>query len=1599
MKHTGKLRITLWIVSLLCLCMGLTTAHATGTVVGPFTVSGGIEDRDYRLRGKIFQILTETPLTIQNTDPSTPVGDVYILVSPGGSAHLTLNGVNIANVADKSALEIYWNSSLTLTLAEGSTNTLEGCRGGENFAAAGINNAGKGLIINGTGALNATGGYDCAGIGGNANKSGGTITIQGGTITATGGYGAAGIGGGRSASSGNIAIQGGHITATGGSNAAGIGGGLNASNDNINISGGTVFAKTTSTGAAGIGGGSKGSGGTITISGGDVTAVGGYEAAGIGSGDGLEGFEGVTGGDITISGGVVRASGHAGIGSGLYVPSGTFSTGENGNSFIQTSSITDQTNKDSWQGIIIEDAIGMVYGDITLDKNITIDADKTLLVPDGVTLTVPSAFTLENQGKIILIGTGRIIGSVTGNQPINGASPQAGDFLVTGGINAVDFIYDAPTLHIKTDKALTIVNKNPGTPTENNIVIEEDVHANLTLAGVHIETKATLHALSISNNSSATITLQGENLLHGGVQLTETGNSGGAGIDLSGNARLIITKESTGSLQAVGEKRSPGIGAGKSSTSSIAIHGGTITATGGTGGAGIGGGFTNDGIDVTITGGKVTATGYTGIGHGQPSASGSGNFETGTFKTGASGTAWIKASGIADQSQKTDWTGIIIDGKNSYVGGAQVLPNALTIENDETMLLLNGSSLTLPRGTALTNQGTLSLENAVIIGEGELLGNGNFYTNTLSVELIADIPDQMYTGSAIEPTPTLKTSKVIKGKTFVLDSNTWVKSYENNVDVGTANVVYSRVGYDTVKKPFAIVKGTLNLNVVLSQTSVTYGDTVNISFTPSIQSAITPAAASKTTVAVYLGNTLLAGPEEVSLGNTKSFSIPTSEQTLDIGENTLTVVCTGNDNLAEKRVDKSVTLAPKGLTWLNSGQVEDKEYDGTNSASVVNMPRLQGYVNTDDDVTVSATATFNSIYPASSTIPVTVATCALGGADAKYYTLNGALPSFAPAIIYRKEITVSSVVASDKAYDGTTNATITQATLSGLVPGETLTFGTDFSAYSANFQTANVGDAITVVAKLQLLNTAKTNNYTLSAENSTTTTASITKSASTLGTVTTYEKNSGNATSSFTYGETVVVKFTPAVSPVMARAKSVSAPQTATLYYGETLLDTVLNVTENTPVSFTVDTSLKALPKIAFNGQPQTLTIKWTGDHNLEQSQATTQITLNLKKLTWSVGAVENKPYDGKISATVTTEPTLQGLVSGDEVHVVKGSATFSNANAGDHTVMATDYGITGDHSVYYSINTQPTFTNASITKVDYTGTKTVTDSKRNGETGSILLLSFFEDFIDVTYGKPVVVSDPKNIIKHMDLEYEVFDYEFVDDASKAGSTATVTFPVTSRNYNDFEFTVILTLTAKAKPSVYVQDIQKVYDGEELSLEDVNWKATHDGQTVPGTLALKVDDWPKDVADSGEKIVIFSPDDQDEYSPVETKIKVTIQKAPLTIRFVSVDALVGTEKPSYQIEVSGLGQGQEIIDIVFNENPMVDMQKIGRYEVTPSEATIDNGTMDNYVVTYETGYLTVTTAPIAPDTGDATPLGVLTGLALLSGIGITITSIKKHKMQ
>lgn len=195
-------------------------------------------------------------------------------------------------------------------------------------------------------------------------------------------------------------------------------------------------------------------------------------------------------------------------------------------------------------------------------------------------------------------------------------------------------IYDTYATQNSTDHdhSGTVIVTGTSTSTEYNVSVNVTSNVTVVLQDTTINTydaSSNLNdaAVEINTNSSnavVTVELNGTNTL--------TSDSRHAGLEISGTGSVVIQDETSlvegmlvgvadgGSLTASGGTNSAGIGGEVGdSASNITITGGTVTATGSNSAAGIGGGIGGSADNITITGGTVTANGganAAGIGGG-----------------------------------------------------------------------------------------------------------------------------------------------------------------------------------------------------------------------------------------------------------------------------------------------------------------------------------------------------------------------------------------------------------------------------------------------------------------------------------------------------------------------------------------------------------------------------------------------------------------------------------------------------------------------------------------------------------------------------------------------------------------------------------------------------------------------------------------------------------------------------------------------------------------------------------------------------------------------------------------------------------------------
>ena len=206
---------------------------------------------------------------------------------------------------------------------------------------------------------------------------------------------------------------------------------------------------------------------------------------------------------------------------------------------------------------------------------------------------------------------------------------ENGDIVISAGTEAgTNKVEQGGTLKSENDKGTIITNHDKDKASSNTVTIDangKNDKVEVTLKDVNIDaSRGSEAAVSVTGKGDTTIELDGDNELqggdrHAGLEHNQTVDS--EGNVTSGKLTIQDDNDNAGSLTATGGYFGAGIGGGSAKAGQVTITGGTITAISGDG-AGIGGGQGNMGsnagnADIEISGGTIEATGgYTSAGIG-----------------------------------------------------------------------------------------------------------------------------------------------------------------------------------------------------------------------------------------------------------------------------------------------------------------------------------------------------------------------------------------------------------------------------------------------------------------------------------------------------------------------------------------------------------------------------------------------------------------------------------------------------------------------------------------------------------------------------------------------------------------------------------------------------------------------------------------------------------------------------------------------------------------------------------------------------------------------------------------------------------------------
>ena len=367
-----------------------------------------------------------------------------------------------------------------------------------------------------------------------------------------------------------------------------------------------------------------------------------------------------------------------------------------------------------------------------------------------------------------------------GDRGVNGV----GTFNIATGTGTGDgWAWNAPVLTILNASDVTVTGRADASDNHHRIIIAAGATTHLILDNASVVTGEWLsgdyeHPIFLNEGATLTLTLEGENIVTAGDYVPGISVSTGRTIIINGN----------GSLSATGGWQGTGIGGGLweyGDCGTIIINGGTIYTKGaasswvGTAGAGIGSGAAYANGDITINGGSIIAI------PGNESAKGIGNGggnELGTFTM--TGNPIIFTTSVADMNPDNKTGGILVVrnathwyGSNNHTLGYNTnvpATNLLTIEE--------GKTLTIPAGITMINAGVIVNHSQIIIN-GTLTNNGK----------IINVGSGTITGTVGGATPTTATPE------------------NNNINLSTASPSHVGTGWVFANNVYTVLDGAVNI--------------------------------------------------------------------------------------------------------------------------------------------------------------------------------------------------------------------------------------------------------------------------------------------------------------------------------------------------------------------------------------------------------------------------------------------------------------------------------------------------------------------------------------------------------------------------------------------------------------------------------------------------------------------------------------------------------------------------------------------------------------------------------------------------------------------
>ena len=599
--------------------------------------------------------------------------------------------------------------------------------------------------------------------------------------------------------------------------------------------------------------------------------------------------------------------------------------------------------------------------------------------------------------------------------------------------------------------------------------------------------------------------------------------------------------------------------------------------------------------------------------------------------------------------------------------------------------------------------------------------------------------EEYYTGSAIEPTPKIKTDNY--GDELVLGLDYEITKYEDNTNVGTGKIFIAPLtdgnySFTAGSYPFTIKAGTSSISIT-GDPSKTYDGT-----------AVTDPAVSQsgsTGAVTYTYYTNEDCTTETTNANSGAASDGAAPKNAGDYWVVAAVAASANYNAATSAA-KKFTISQKALTDSMITLGTQKTYNGTEQSVAISSVK-DGGTSLISTIDYTITGGNKATDVGNNTLVIEgkgnyrgtaratwslVAKDVTITPDAKNKTYGAADP----------ELTYTTSIDSDATLKGKFNAAKSGAL--SRVAGDnvgsyaiklgTLMAGNNFKLTLATtpvYLAINPAKpVITATTPRQLVKNdvevditgwASFNNtdsgakltYTLDGTPAgITLTGNMLKAADDASTVSTFNiKVTATATTNFTAPTEKVI-----VVNVVTKSDagvSITTPPTSKTY-GDANFS--LAATKTAPDGGTwswnssnpaileiisgADTATPTIKVKKADTAGATLTVTYTSDTHYGSASAA--ITVAQKEVTISGITAANKEYDGSTTATPTGTAVINGKVGSDDVTVTAGTATFADKNVGTgKTVTFTGYSLSGADAGNYNLKAQPASVTANITAKD----------------------------------------------------------------------------------------------------------------------------------------------------------------------------------------------------------------------------------------------------------------------------------------------------------